>query len=224
MKKGDMIWGLSLAAIVAFLTVPATNRLFTAATAASPYLMGFVKFAVLATMGETLANRIASKKWEAYAGLMWKAVVWGVVGVLIVLMFQIFPAGVAGAAEKGYLFSGSGWPAAFIAAFLSSLIMNLTFGPVFMAVHRISDSYLDHRRRGVKLKLGEVIERVDWPGFIKFVIAKTIPFFWLPMHTISFLLPADYRVLFAAFLSIALGAILAYAKRREKDRDTIRET
>jgi hypothetical protein len=205
-----------LLAVAAFLIVPYTNRLFTAATQDSPYLMGFVKFAVLATMGEFLAIRITAKAWKAPAGLVFRVIIWGIVGILIVMMFQIFPAGVAAAAEKGYLFIGRGVCATILTAFLSSLIMNLTFAPVFMAAHRISDCYIDHRCRGEKLKVSEAIDRVDWPDFVKYIVGKTIPFFWVPMHTISFLLPADYRVIFAAFLSIALGAILAYAKSRKK--------
>jgi hypothetical protein len=44
---------------------------------------------------------------------------------------------------------------------------------------------------------------------------KTIPIFWIPAHTITFLLPSEYRVLSAAFLSIALGTILAFAKKSD---------
>jgi len=59
-----------------------------------------------------------------------------------------------------------------------------------------------------------VVGTIDWQGFFGFVVAKTIPLFWIPAHTVTFLLPPEYRVLAAAFLSIALGAILAFAKRR----------
>ena len=52
-------------------------------------------------------------------------------------------------------------------------------------------------------------------GFVSFVLMKTIPIFWIPAHTITFLLPSEYRVLSAAFLSIALGAILAFAKKKK---------
>jgi hypothetical protein len=41
------------------------------------------------------------------------------------------------------------------------------------------------------------------------VFKKTIPFFWYPAHTITFLLPSEQRVLFAALLGIALGVLLA---------------
>lgn len=42
---------------------------------------------------------------------------------------------------------------------------------------------------------------------------KTCPYFWIPAHTIVFLLPNQYRVLVSAFLSIALGLLLAIAKK-----------
>lgn len=211
---GGILWALTLAAVIAFLLVPATNRLFVGATKAAPYAMGFVKFAILATMGEILALRITQKRWTMPKGVLAKAAVWGVVGMMIVLMFQLYPAGVQGAAANGYLYLGEGWLGKFLAAFLGSAIMNLTFAPVFMAAHRISDLYIDERCAGRKSKIGQLVRSVEWPSFIRFIIARTIPLFWIPAHTISFLLPADYRVLFAAFLSIALGAILAYAKSR----------
>jgi hypothetical protein len=44
-----------------------------------------------------------------------------------------------------------------------------------------------------------------------FVFKKTIPLFWFPAHTITFLLPAHLQVLFAAVLSIFLGIILSVA-------------
>ncbi|GAB1473896.1 hypothetical protein MASR2M69_13370 [Bacteroidota bacterium] len=42
---------------------------------------------------------------------------------------------------------------------------------------------------------------------MKFVVGKTIPLFWIPAHTITFLLPDTYKVIFAASLSIVLGLI-----------------
>ena len=215
MKRGDFIWGALLAAIITYLVIPSTNELFMAATQASPYWMGFVKFAVLATMGEFLAIRITSGAWSAPHGIVFRMMIWGIVGMLIVLMFQVFPAGVAAAAGKGYLWKG-GWLAALVQAFLTSFIMNFTFAPVFMALHRITDTMIDRRSQGERIGFSQAVGQIDWADFIKFVVGKTIPFFWIPMHMISFLLPPDYRVLFAAFLSIALGAILAYAKRRAR--------
>jgi len=44
---------------------------------------------------------------------------------------------------------------------------------------------------------------------VNFVLLKTIPFFWIPAHTLTFLLPKEYRIVIAAFLSVVLGVILA---------------
>jgi hypothetical protein len=57
---------------------------------------------------------------------------------------------------------------------------------------------------------------VQW----NFVLKKTIPFFWIPAHTITFLMPADFRVLFAALLGIVLGVILAVANMKKTETQT----
>ena len=59
-----------------------------------------------------------------------------------------------------------------------------------------------------------MVKRINWDDFISFVLVKTIPIFWIPAHTITFLLPPEHRVLSAAFLSTALGGILAFAKKK----------
>jgi len=59
--------------------------------------------------------------------------------------------------------------------------------------------------------IDDIVSRIDWKEFVSFIILKTIPFFWIPAHTITFLLPAEYRVLVASLLSVALGVILAFS-------------
>jgi hypothetical protein len=49
-----------------------------------------------------------------------------------------------------------------------------------------------------------------------FVFKKTIPFFWIPAHTITFLLPPQYRVLYAALLSVVLGILLGVAGKQNQ--------
>jgi len=116
--------------------------------------------------------------------------------------------------DKGHLPKGDGWVHTLLFGGFTSSFMNITFGPVFMAFHRISDTYIDDRADGKKATMTEVIQKIKWDEFILFVVGKTLPFFWFPAHTITFLLPESYRVIFAAYLSIALGVILAVAKRR----------
>ena len=214
MKMKDLIWVGILAMFVGFLAYRPTREIFNAVTTAHPYMMSFIKFFILATMGELLAIRINSGDWKFPLGWIWRALVWGFLGMAIALVFQIFASGVTGAMDKGYL-PGKG--SALITAFFISATMNLSFAPTMMAFHRITDTLLDIKYEGEasKATLKEAIRRIEWHGFITFVVMKTVPFFWIPAHTVVFLLPPVYRVMAAAFLSIALGGILAIAKRRK---------
>lgn len=212
MRKGDLAWLLALASVAGLLIVPVTHRAFVGLTASHPYLIGFAKFFVLATLGELAARRIASGAWSAPPALLARACVWGGLGVAIVLVFEIFASGIAAAMTRRLL----PWDGSRLAfAFFVSATMNLTFGPAMMLFHRATDTLLDLRHeRGAGTDLHEVVATIDWQGFVSFVLLKTIPFFWIPAHTVTFLLPPAYRVLAAAMLSIALGAILAFARRR----------
>lgn len=215
MKKGTILWISVIAAIGSFLAIPATRDIFTAATSKHPYIMGFVKFAILATMGELLAARMVFKKWVIIKGIIPKMFIWGLLGILIVLMFSLYTSGVHGAVEKGLLYTGEGFSAKILTALYISAIMNLTFAPAFMASHRITDVYIDKIYSGEKTSFSNVVSEIDWSGFLKFVVGKTIPLFWIPAHTVTFLLPDEFKVIFAASLSIVLGLILNFARHKK---------
>ncbi len=248
-KYGTVIWVMILATFAAFLIVPSTHQLFVSATSSHPYIMGFIKFAILSTMGEFLATRLVFKRWQMVPGMLPKMFIWGVLGVLIVMMFSIYSQGVSAAVAKGLLWVGadgfckdavggagagavggaatgiSFYVPLFLTALYTSVIMNLTFAPVFMAAHRITDTWIDahfsgdnpgknsgDNSGGQKMTIAGAISVIDWSGFLKFVVGKSIPLFWIPAHTITFLLPDTYKVIFAASLSIVLGLILSIAK------------
>ncbi|MEI6389287.1 MAG: hypothetical protein WCQ50_21990 [Spirochaetota bacterium] len=219
MRVGDFVWAAVIAAVVALFAVPASAAVVLDLSARFPYPLGFAKFALLATMGELLVLRLGKGAWSKPAGLWAKALVWGIVGILVVLMFTLFNAGVMAAGAKGLLPLGEGWVRILLVAFWTSAIMNLTFGPVFMAAHRISDAWIEARfgqkglSSGARPRLGETLASVDWKRFLDFVIGRTLPLFWIPAHTLTFLLPTGYRIVVAAFLSIALGVILTWGKR-----------
>lgn len=219
MKKGDLLWLGALGLVVVYLL--GFTEQFNGLTKAFPYPMGFLKFFVLATMGELLAIRIVTGDYKKPVGLIWRAVVWGLFGMVFVFIFPLFAAGVKDAAAKGLLpkiIYAKGLLGAFGFAFFTSMIMNLAFAPTFMALHRVTDTYIDMGNGNLseifKQKMNDVVGKIDWRGFVSFVVCKTLPFFWIPAHTITFLLPPEYRILMAAFLGIALGGILAFAKRR----------
>ncbi|MDD2534325.1 MAG: hypothetical protein PHC86_06465, partial [Eubacteriales bacterium] len=180
MKTGDFVWGLLLICFTALLIIPETKAAFMLATANQPMLMGFGKFAFLASMGELLANRISIGKWQIKKGTFAKAIVWGFIGVLVTLMFTLYSSGVAGAIQAGFLPAlpeSAGIWATIWKAFMISTIMNLTFGPMFMAAHRISDLLIDSHVAGHPVRVAQAVTQIDWQNFIKFIVAKTVPFF-----------------------------------------------
>lgn len=212
MKKGDIIWSAFLVIIFLFLLIPGSREIFKNLTALYPYLMGFIKFSILATMGELLSIRIVNKKWKKPTGLFYRVLIWGFLGIVIVLVFDLFNSGVAVVQSKSLL---PGESSKFMLAFLTSALMNMIFAPTMMAFHRISDTYIEKMYKiNRKINIEKVVSSINWGDFVSFVILKTIPFFWIPAHTIVFLLPDVYRIITAAFLSMALGAILAFASSR----------
>ena len=65
------------------------------------------------------------------------------------------------------------------------------------------------------IKMGEIMQNLNWKVQWGFVFKKTIPLFWFPAHTVTFLLPGEMRVLFAALLGVLLGVILSIAARKK---------
>ncbi len=212
MRKFDFLFSLILALLIVFIAAPTTRESFIAFTSAHPYIGGFGKFVILASMGELLAIRLTAGSWTKPAGFIYRALIWGFIGMMVAVIFTIFAGGITAAMDKGLL-PGQGSDVAF--AFFTSLFMNLTFGTSLFLFHRLTDTYIDLRykmpRSPVTFK--QVISTVDWQNFFSFVICKTLPFFWIPAQTITFMLPPEYRVLMAAALSLALGLLLSLAKR-----------
>ncbi len=217
MKKGDFLWGLALFAWIAILVVPASRVAFISATDAHPYIGGFVKFAILATMGDMLGARILKGFWSIPKGVFYKAAIWGIIGMMVTLVFTLYMGGTAAAQAANRLpFKGS----SLAQAFFGSTVMNVTFGPMMMAFHRFTDMYIDAKydKKGGKVTISELIDKNDWHSLVEFSWLKACPFFWIPAHTIVFLLPGQYRVLVSAFLSIALGLLLAIAKKEKSTK------
>jgi len=186
-----------------------------------PFLVGFIKFAVLSTMGESIGLRMREGVYNKPGfGLMPRAIVWGFLGLSIVMAFQIFGAGAPVFLKSLGLSSATealggpmGWQRILV-AFTISITLNLIYAPVLMTVHKITDTQIIRYKGKVSglmqpLMMGEIIANLDWKVQWNFIFKKTIPFFWIPAHTITFLLPVEFRVLFAALLGIALGVILS---------------
>ena len=230
MKRADLLVALVLlAVVVAFLFCTPLAAFYAAANTQHGYLLAFVKFALLATFGEMLAARIRCGSYlPPQFGLLPRAVVWGIIGVTINFFFKVFAQGVPPALASLGL---TGAPQAFaqgdltpmlvITAFCISVVMNVVYAPVMMLMHKVTDLHILEYHGSLRaflhpIKMRDImLRRVDWGYMWGFVYKRTIPLFWIPAHTISFLLPAHYRVLFAAILGVALGLILSIAARKK---------
>jgi len=208
--KYDFLWAVTIGAALTIMLIPPMADRYQWMNMNFPYMTAFLKFMLLAPMGELLARRIRTREWKVPSYIIARALVWGFLGMVIALAFQLFSGGVIAAIEKGFLPQSE---SALLNAFMISAIMNVIFAPVMMAFHRFTDTFFDLWYEGTSPTLNMIVEKIDWGQFFSVVIAKTIPFFWIPAHTITFLLPSEYRVMMAAVLSIALGMILALAKR-----------
>lgn len=214
-KKGDLLWSLALLPWIVLLVHPDLRELFISVTDQHSYVGGFVKFAILATMGDLLGGRIIRGYWSFPQGFFYKAIVWGILGMMINLVFTVFMGGVAVAQTSGKLpFEG----VAFAQAFFGSLVMNLTFGPMLYVYHKFGDLYIDARyeKAAKQITVAELVDQIDWHTLVRFSWLKTCLFIWIPGHTLVFLLPVHYRVLASAFLSILLGVLVAFSKKKEK--------
>ena len=187
------------------------------------YIMAFIKFAILATTGEVLGLRIKTGNYsESGFGVFPRAVVWGVLGIWIAIAMKAFSTGMPPVVEYlGVDGAVAAMVGAFtwqklIGAFAISLMMNATFAPVFMTIHKITDTHILNNKGKMSalitpLPFGKLLASLNWEVQWGFVFKKTIPFFWIPAHTITFLLPIDLQVLFAALLGVMLGVLMSVA-------------
>lgn len=224
MQKKDIIFLIYTLILISLFIYQPTRQFIESATISHPYLLGMIKTSILATSGELIASRIMTKNYFPKSGLILRFIVWGFLGLTFVLMFEIYGQGVDAALANKLLpsFQFTGFIRKLWRALLTSAIMNLTFAPAFMLLHRVTDSYIDLTKGKLKkIPLNKITNSIQWKNYFEFVILKTIPFFWIPAHTITFLLPKHYRVLMAGILSIALGLILSLSNRKQSKKGTV---
>lgn len=186
-------------------------------------VMSFIKFALLATLGEVIGLRIKTGRFNAKGfGIIPRAIVWGFLGITIKLAFTVFTTGTIqflafmGMSDPAVVYSGDLSGGKIFIAICISVFMNTIFAPVMMTAHKITDTHILNTGgtvRGLfsRIDVSNILNKLNWDVQWNFVFKRTIPFFWYPAHTITFLLPSQYQVLFAALLGIALGLILAIA-------------
>lgn len=233
MKKVDWIVILIVVLVLApfFISETGFYAKFLELTSNHGYIMAFFKFAILAVFGEMLALRIRKGVWyEKGFGVLPRMIVWGILGMGIAMAMVIFKTGVpaflasvCGDASLIDAFKAAEFSWAKLGvAFAVSVIMNTIFAPVMMTLHKCTDIHIASHGGRMScflhpMKMREIFSsKINWDVQWNLVFKKTIPLFWFPAHTITFILPGTFQVLFAAMLGIALGLILALAGGSKK--------
>jgi len=225
MPKKDILFFFALILFfLPFFVFPDVYQFYTEFNSEHGMIMAFVKFAVLATLGEVIGLRIRKGVYnERGFGILPRAIVWGFLGLTIKLAFIIFAVGTPaflvymGIENASSIIQDDLSWAKVGVAFSISLAMNIIYAPFMMTLHKITDTHIIQNKGTLlgflkPIKFRQIFVNLNWDLMWNFVFKKTIPFFWIPAHTITFLLPPDFQVLFAAILGIALGIILAVAE------------
>ena len=237
MKRDDVYFAAGVILFfLPFFIIPPLYDFYKAFNTEHPFIISFIKFAILSTLGEVIGLRIRTGSYyQRGFGMLPRAVVWGFLGVGIKMAFIIFGTGAhyilpslgivfptnnpADILNQNF-FATFSW-LQLLTAFTVSVTMNTFFAPLFMAFHKITDAHIlstGGTLRGffTPIPMATIMQNMNWSVQWNFVFRKTIPLFWYPAHTITFLLPAEYRILFAALLGVVLGVLLSVASLKSR--------
>jgi hypothetical protein len=165
---------------------------------AHPLATAMAQFAALGTLGEAASKWLTARRiFSPFGarGTLLRMLGWSFLAVCIKYAFTGFTAFVDGLIAHGLLpelgFFGK--------AFAVSLSMNLQFGPFLVLAHRLIDNAIDGAPNWANLDKG----------------FKSLLWFWVPAHTVTFLLPLELRIGLAAVWSLALGLILGFYNQKK---------
>ncbi len=165
----------------------------------NPILSAAIQFGILGTLGEIISFSLRAKKFSlpcCLPRLLLKVAAWALLGVIIKYGFAGMKGFVAALADHGMLPAGAA--AGFGRALTISIVTNLLFGPQMMFFHRLEDNLIDWK----------------WDTSGLTTAWWTLIWFWIPAHTVTFMLPAACQIGLAALWSIVLGLILGFVKKR----------
>lgn len=164
---------------------------------AYPIPMAMLQFAILGSLGEIVSKWIINRNFKypfTLFATLWKMLVWAILAVGIKYAFIGFGGFTDRLIEHGFLpqLTGLGY------AFTLSALMNLQFGVLLVLIHRVLDN--------IPLKVK------NWHNLDKGLYS--LLWFWIPAHTLTFMLPPDFRIGLAALWSVFLGLILGFFNRK----------
>jgi len=164
----------------------------------NPIFSACVQFAVLGPIGEIVAASLVTKRPALPCSrlqMLGKVAAWAILGVVIKYGFAGMK-GFTAALSAHHMLPGL-FSAGIGFAFAVSVFTNLLFGPQMMLFHRFEDNLI----LGTK----------GYAGMEKAL--KTLLWFWIPAHTITFCLPTPFQIGLAALWGLVLGVILGFSKK-----------
>ncbi len=171
-----------------------------------PMIMAIAQFAILGTFGEVLSKWVSLKKIHlpfSFSLILWKMMIWSILAVCIKYAFLGFHGFVDQLVASSYLPADCLINRSFSRALSISFFMNVQFGLLLVILHRVLDNAMPGQKK-------------NWSGLGKAML--TLLWFWIPAHTVTFMLAKDYQIGLAALWSVALGLILGIFNASESNK------
>lgn len=215
LKRGDPIWLIFFAAAGLALASIWTSEPLRELSMDYRYRFGFLAFAVMGTMGQTLAARFTIGRYPAPLVLAATVIMWGLYGMSMGLLIWLVNAGVVmlqavnllpggGLSLSGNPFIGILSSMYFTEPLFTSIFLNLgAMHPLLAVIHLGGKATELARAEGRRPGLNRVACAVDWADFIRREV-HAIPMFRIPLLTVVFMLPQDYWLPAAALATAVL--------------------
>lgn len=162
-----------------------------------PIYSAMIQFALLGTLGDIISKWMQQNKIflpYSWSVILLKMIEWAIIAITIKYAFVGFKAFVSGL-EAHHLIPQLG---KFGRAFAISLSMNLQYGLFLVIFHRFLDNL--------------IAKQNNWKNIHKGMYS--LVWFWIPAHTITFMLPRPYQIGLAAVWSVVLGIILGFYNKK----------
>lgn len=164
-----------------------------------PIFSAIVQFAFLGTFGDILSKWMQKGKVfspYSFSVVLLKMIEWAILAVCIKYAFVGFKGFVSNLVEYNLLPELN----LFTRAFAISTSMNLMFGLFLVIFHRFLDNLIARENNWNNINKGM------W----------SLIWFWIPAHTVTFMLDKPFQIGLAAVWSVVLGILLGYFNKQKK--------
>lgn len=161
-----------------------------------PIYSAMVQFAILGTLGDIFSKWVQQGKVHKpykVSIILLKMLEWAIIAITIKYAFTGFQGFIDSLVAHHLLPELSN----FARAFTVSVTMNLQYGLFLVIFHRFLDNV--------------IAKKHNWKNIDKGMFS--LIWFWIPAHTITFMLEKPFQIGLAALWSVVLGFILGYYNR-----------